>query len=53
MSVEEPLRNAASENVPSTPGAVVTYVSVSNSEVASSDCAAHSCVDVKLVDQSH
>ncbi|OIT26783.1 PREDICTED: uncharacterized protein LOC109214868 isoform X1 [Nicotiana attenuata] len=53
MSVEEPLRNAVSETVPSTPGAVVASVSVSNSEVAPSDCAAHSCVDVKLVDQSH
>ncbi|CAN4125886.1 unnamed protein product [Withania somnifera] len=37
MSVEEPLRFAACEDVPSTSGAVSASVSVSNSEVVSSD----------------
>ncbi|XP_060218907.1 uncharacterized protein LOC132645747 isoform X2 [Lycium barbarum] len=49
MSVEEPLRFAASGGVPSTSGAVNAAVSVSNSEVVSSDCAAHSGLDGKLV----
>ncbi|KAJ8573337.1 hypothetical protein K7X08_009848 [Anisodus acutangulus] len=50
MSAEEPLMFAACEDVPSTSGAVSAAVSVSNSKVVSSDCAAHSGLDGKLAD---
>ncbi|XP_015164487.1 uncharacterized protein [Solanum tuberosum] len=50
MSVEEPLRFGTSGDVSSTSGAVSAAVSVSNSEVVSSDCAAHPGLDGKLAD---
>ncbi|KAJ8565484.1 hypothetical protein K7X08_008060 [Anisodus acutangulus] len=50
VSVEEPLKFAAGGDVPSTSGAASAAVSVSNSEVVSSDCAAHSGLDGKLAD---
>ncbi|KAM3357500.1 putative protein isoform X1 [Capsicum galapagoense] len=49
-SVEEPLKFAASGDVSSTSGAVSAAVSVSNSEVVSSDSAVHSGLDGKLAD---
>ncbi|XP_055817503.1 uncharacterized protein LOC129886716 [Solanum dulcamara] len=50
MSVKEPFRFAASGDVSSTSRAVSGAVSVSNSEVVSSDSAAHSGLDGKLAD---
>ncbi|MCD7468369.1 hypothetical protein HAX54_006457 [Datura stramonium] len=50
VSVEEPLRDAAGRDVPSTSGEAIAAVSVSNSEMVSSDCAAHSGLEGKLVD---
>ncbi|KAL3348841.1 hypothetical protein AABB24_022148 [Solanum stoloniferum] len=49
-SVEEPLKFGTSGDVSSTSGAVSAAVSVSNSEVVSSDCPAHSGLDGKLAD---
>ncbi|XP_049380266.1 uncharacterized protein LOC125844935 isoform X2 [Solanum stenotomum] len=49
-SVEEPLRFGTSGDVSSTSGAVSAAVSVSNSGVVSSDCAAHSGSGGKLAD---